>query len=77
MRMSISTTCGNMRRARSMASRPVAASADDLHLVLGVDQRRECAAHGGLVVSDEHADHERAYGSPASTRKPARRALGR
>jgi hypothetical protein len=31
--------------------------ADDLHVLLCVDERGEAAADGGLIVGDEDADH--------------------
>jgi hypothetical protein len=51
--MSISTTCGKVRRATSVARLP-----GEDHVLLCVDQRGEAVADRGLVVGDEHADHQ-------------------
>ncbi len=48
---------------------PVGGLTDDLHVVLGLEDHPEPRAHEGLVVDDEHADHQAAasIGSRART----------
>jgi hypothetical protein len=40
----------------------------DVHVLLGVEDHAEAAPDQGLVVGDDHADHERPVGSRARTR---------
>ena len=76
MRMSMSTTSGRSSSARSTASAPSARLADDLQVVLGVEDHPEPRAHERLVVGDQDADahaactSSRASGSRARTSNP-------
>ena len=73
MRMSITITSGAALAACSIASRPSAASDDDLDVGLAVEDHAEARAHQRLVVDDQHADRHSpalALGSRASTAKP-------
>ena len=64
MRMSISTTSGFSRRAMSTACSAVDRLADDLDVVLGVEDHPEAGADERLVVGDQDADaHAASTGS--------------
>lgn len=46
--------------------------AGNVHVVLGGNERAEAAAHGGLIVGQQNADHAiLRYGNSAATRNPS------
>ena len=56
IRMSISTTSGGLRRAKSTASSPSPASPVTAQVVFGLDDHAEPAAQQRLVVGQQHGD---------------------
>ena len=68
MRMSISTTSGFSRRHMLDRLQAVDRLADDLEVVLGVEDHLEPRAHERLVVGDQDAD---AHPSTSVVARPA------
>ena len=63
----MSTTSGDVSRARATASAPVPRLADDLDVGLGAQDHAKARAHEPLIVGEQDADH-RAAGSGRRTR---------
>ena len=75
MRMSISTTSGRSSLCERDGLVAVLRFADDLEIVLHLEDRAEARPHECLVVGDEDADHAVPAGSRARTANPPSIAL--
>ena len=73
MRMSMSTTSGSSSRAMLDGLRAVVGLADDLEVVLDLEDHAEARAHEGLVVGDEDAQHGAVIARPPSGASTERR----
>ena len=73
MRMSISTTSGLQPAGELDRLRAVGRLADDVEVVLGVEDHLEAGAHERLVVGDQHAHdaHARAPAVSAASASPS------